>query len=209
MSGKKHVKWTPALDDVLRLLFPTYQSWHVAEIMGMSVGTINSRAFCLGIKKDPKYLAETRKITNDELRGMGKMHRFPKGHVPMNKGQKMSNEVKTRIRHTFFKKGSKPHNTQQVGYTRKNAEGYTEVKLADRVFVGLHRLLWEQHNGPIPKGMAVIFADGDKSNFDLENLVCVSRGDLAILNKNKKYGKDIAETALLLSKLKNIISNKN
>jgi hypothetical protein len=56
--------------------------------------------------------------------------------------------------------------------------------------------------------MAVIFADGDKTNFAPENLVCVSRGDLAILNRNKKYGREIAENVLLLSKLKNHIINK-
>ena len=209
MSGKKHVKWTPALDDVLRLLFPTYQSWHVAEIMGMSVGSVNSRAFILGIKKDAKYLAEIRLLSNMELYSTGKVYRFPKGHLPHNAGKTWSEEIKAKMRHTFYTKGHKPHNTQPVGHTRKNKLGYIDIKVSDGVFIGLHRYLWEQAHGPVPKGMAIIFADGDIANYDLENLVCVSRADLCLLNANKKYGKEIAESALYLSKIKKIISNKN
>lgn len=197
--------WTPALNDVLRLLYPTYQSWHVAEIMGMSIGTINSRAIVLGLKKDPEYLQFIKQYSITHLHN-GSAYRFPKGHVPQNKGKKMPPQVRAKVERTFFPKGNKPHNTKFDGYERVNSEGYTEVRLADRVFIGKHRLIWEQHNGTIPDGHIIIFADGDRTNFAIENLVCVSRGDHAILNKNKKYGREIAESALLLSKIKNIIS---
>ena len=199
--------WTPALDDVLRLLYPTYTSQHVADIMGLSIGKVNSRAIVLGLKKDAEYLAKIQNYTI-RLLNNGKPHRFPKGHVPQNKGKAMPPETRKKVERTFFKKGQKPHNTKHDGYERVNVYGYTEVRMADRVFVGKHRLIWEQHNGTIPAGMAVIFADGDKTNFEPDNLVCVSRGDLAILNRNKKYGREIAENVLLLSKLKNHIINK-
>lgn len=41
-------------------------------------------------------------------------------------------------------------------------------------FVLKHRFLWETANGPIPKGHKVIFADGDKTNITLDNLIMVS-----------------------------------
>ena len=38
-----------------------------------------------------------------------------------------------------------------------------------------HLAVWEEVNGPIPKGYTLIFADGNPHNFDLENLVLVPR----------------------------------
>ena len=35
-----------------------------------------------------------------------------------------------------------------------------------------HSLLWEQHHGrKVPKGHIVMFADGDRRNFDINNLM--------------------------------------
>lgn len=194
--------WTPAMDNQLRELFPVNASQKVADIMGISLSSVNMRAHFLGLKKDIKHIAHVREYTVLNL-GNGAQYRFSKGHEPFNKGKKMRPATRRKIQSTFFKKGQKPHNTKWDGYERVNADGYTEVRIADRVFIGKHRLLWEQHHGQVPKGMCVIFADGDKTNFNLENLVCVSRGELVTLNKNKKYGPEIAETALLLSKIKN------
>ena len=199
--------WTPALDDVLRLLYPTYTSQHVADIMGMSIGTINSRAIVLRLKKDAEHLANIQTYTMRMLNN-GAPHRFKKGHVSHNKGKSMPAETRAKIERTFFSKGHKPHNTKYDGYERINSEGYTEVRMAERVFIGKHRLIWKQHYGRIPEGHIIIFADGDKQNFAIENLVCVSRGDHAILNKNKKYGTEIAQNVLLLCKLKNQLINK-
>lgn len=198
-----YTNWTPRLDMVMYLLFPTYPTEHVAEIMGMSVCSINGRANLLNLKKDPKYLQEIKECTNRSLHEHGIAYRFPKGHVPQNKGKKMPPELRAKVESTFFKKGQKPHNTKFDGYERINSEGYTEVRMAERVFVPKHRLIWKQHYGRIPEGHIIIFADGDRRNFAIENLVCVSRGDHAILNKNKKYGPEIAQNALLLSKLRN------
>lgn len=36
----------------------------------------------------------------------------------------------------------------------------------------------------MPKGHAVIFGDGNRRNFELDNLILVSRAQLAILNKH-------------------------
>jgi hypothetical protein len=81
--------------------------------------------------------------------------------------------------------------------------GYTKVKVRDtpRVWKYKHILIWEKAFGKIPKGHAVMFADKDRSNLRLENLLLVSRRELGVMNlrhlvtKNKdltKIGKSIA-----------------
>lgn len=48
-----------------------------------------------------------------------------------------------------------------------------------------HVLIWEQANGRhIPPKTAIIFADGDKRNFDPDNLVAVPRRTLLVINRH-------------------------
>lgn len=58
------------------------------------------------------------------------------------------------------------------------------IKIAPHKWVQLHNHIWEQANGPIPKGHVLIFGDGDFLNTDLDNLVLVTRKQLLILNSN-------------------------
>ena len=38
-----------------------------------------------------------------------------------------------------------------------------------------HRLVWEQHRGPVPKGWVVHFLNGDTNDLRLENLAALPR----------------------------------
>lgn len=121
----------------------------------------------------------------------GRTGRFPKGHVPVNKGKK--GHSYPGMENTQFKKGHLPHNWWPVGKERITRDGYTEVKVAEPNKWKLkHRLIWEDANGPIPKGCVIIFLDGDKANCSLENLVMISQRQNAVLNK-KKLRHDTAE----------------
>ncbi|WP_436702547.1 HNH endonuclease signature motif containing protein [Bacillus cereus] len=51
-------------------------------------------------------------------------------------------------------------------------------------------MLWEEENGPIPKGYVIIFGDGNRRNFQQDNLILVSKSQLAILNKNQLIQND-------------------
>lgn len=120
---------------------------------------------------------------------------FQKGSVPFNKGKTGFNYGKE----TAFKKGHRPATYRPVGSERVNRDGYTEVKVADpNVWKLKHRWVWEQHNGPVPKGYALIFADGDKSNIAVDNLIMVSRAQLVRLNQNGliQDNKELTETAI-------------
>jgi len=68
----------------------------------------------------------------------------------------------------------------------KNDRGYICIKLADtgkhhKAWRKKHIWLWEQANGKVPKNHCIIFLDGDKSNFDLSNLYCLSKRALGYM----------------------------
>lgn len=143
---------------------------------------------------------------------------YQKGHPPGNKGKHLEEyvtdpervkDIRRRIQPTQFKKGHRPANELPVGSIVINSYGY---KIRKRQMEGtlwerwefLHRAVWEEHNGPIPKGMAVTFLDSDKLNCDISNLVLVSKGENAALTR-KHYrfqDPDLTEAGLNTIRLK-------
>jgi hypothetical protein len=115
-------------------------------------------------------------------------YRFKPGHIPANKGI-----------------GCKPLGTERIAHG-----GYTEVKIAEpNVWKPKHIMLWEKAYGPVLKGHVVIFLDGGKSNISLDNLLMVSRAELALMNAHHlitpdkdltKAGKTIADLKMLIRK---------
>jgi hypothetical protein len=87
-------------------------------------------------------------------------------------------------RKTEFKKGHLPINHKPVGSERVNVYGYVEVKVAEpNKWRQKHHVVWEQAHGPIPPNHVILFADGNGQNIELDNLVLISRRQLAVLNK--------------------------
>lgn len=134
---------------------------------------------------------------------------FRKGSIPWNRGIKGYMGANK----TSFKKGNIPPNYKQVGSERLTKDGYIEVKVEDPNKWELkHRLIYKEHHGEIPKGHNVIFADRDKRNFDIDNLILVSKAQMLILNRNEliyndkeltKTGVNIANVMLKLSEIEN------
>lgn len=117
----------------------------------------------------------------------GKATRFQKGQIPPNKGVKGTHLSPA----TEFKKGNIPANHRPVGSERVSVDGYTEVKVADpNKWRMKHVIAWETVNGPVPKGHVVIFADGNRGNIEIENLLLVTRGQLAVMNRMKGGNKN-------------------
>lgn len=122
----------------------------------------------------------------------GLRSRFTKGHDTWNKGKPKS---WVGGEETQFKKGHIPVNYRPVGSERVSVDGYIEIKVADPNKWRLkHQVVWEEHNGDIPKGYVVIFGDSDKSNLDINNLILISRAQLARLNQNGLIQNDIELT---------------
>lgn len=92
-----------------------------------------------------------------------------------------------------------------MGSTRVDKNGYKLIKIAEpNKWALYHRRLYEEKHGEkLKKNEAIIFADGDKSNFDLDNLVKVSRANLLYLNNNKLIFDDpeLTKTGVNVSKV--------
>jgi hypothetical protein len=113
---------------------------------------------------------------------------FKPGHTPFNKGLK---GLDMGGKETQFKKGHRPLNYKPIGTERVNGDDYVDIKIADpNKWRAKHLLVWEKENGSVPKGHVVIFGDGNRRNFDINNLLLVSRGQLAIMNRNNLIQKD-------------------
>lgn len=151
--------------------------------------------------------------------------RFTKGQKPWNKGRPqrewMGEEAIERTKETRFKKGQLPHNAREIGEERVTKDGYVQVHVRQRKkeklndqWVLKQRLVWEQvHGMPVPEGCKIIFCDGDKTNFDPENLLCVERKTLVRMNQMRGAGKvdwcdrATAEATAQIGRLSNAIGD--
>ena len=94
---------------------------------------------------------------------------------------------------------------EPVGSERES-KGYIVIKIAEpNVWIEKHRYIYESKYGKIPKGYKVIFADKNKRNFDIENLVLVSNSEALILNTNNLIYEDaeLTKTGVLIAKVIN------
>lgn len=113
---------------------------------------------------------------------------FEKGQKPPNKGRK--GYAPPGCEQTWFRKGREPHNTKFLGHRRVSKDGYVEVSVDQpnphtgysRRYVQEHRWRWEKANGPVPEGHCLKCMDGDKTNTEPENWVCIPRALLPRLN---------------------------
>lgn len=135
----------------------------------------------------------------------GRNTSFKKGQSPWNKGMK---GLDIGGKETQFKKGQRPVNYRPIGSEMIDKEGYTRIKISDhgtypQRWKLKHRILWENINGPIPEGHALIFADGDKRNIDLDNLILVSRQQLARINQHSLISSDaeLTKTGVILAEI--------
>lgn len=129
--------------------------------------------------------------------------KFRKGQTPHNKGKKMPKEVYEKVKHTIFAKGNVPPNHRPVGSERISKDGYIEVKVAEPNKWRLkQRVVYEEAKGKIPEGCPMIFLDGNKRNFDIDNLRCITRSELLYLNCNGlNNSNEITETGILMARL--------
>lgn len=105
--------------------------------------------------------------------------RLKKGNIPPNKGKSMSEELREKVKSTWFPKGMNPHNTKADGEItiRRDTTGklYKYIRIKKAKWELLHRYLWKQHYGEIPKEMIVSFKDRNSMNCVIENLELITR----------------------------------
>lgn len=179
--------WRCVDEALLRTLYPDMSTAQVAHRLGRSLSAVYNHARMLGLRKSETYLASPAACRLRRGDHVGAAYRFPKGHVPHNKGQRMpynANSAKTQ-----FKKGGVPPNVKYLGHERVNVDGYVEISIAEtnphtgyeRRYVLKHKHLWEQLHGPVPAGHCLKCL-GDRLNTDPSNWELIPRALLPFLN---------------------------
>jgi len=134
--------------------------------------------------------------------------RFMKGSVPYNKGKHTGGGPA----HTLFQKGHIPYNTYlPVGSEVIDSDGYRKIKVADpNKWKFVHRLIWENANGPIPAGHALIFADGDRRNISLDNLLLITKAQLVRMNQQRLItnNAELTKTGVVIADIINRIGSR-
>lgn len=174
--------WSAADEWVLRYWYPHVSTEEAAAIAGHTVAQAYRKARQLGLRKSKRYLASPAACRLRRGDQVGAAYRFPKGHVPANKGLRRPGWSAGRMCETQFKKGQLPHTWKPIGSERINADGYRDRKVSDtgyppRDWKGVHVLLWEEHLGPVLPGHCVCFKNGDKTDIRCDNLALLSRAE--------------------------------
>jgi hypothetical protein len=196
-------KYSQELIDKICAEYPHTYTKELAEKYGISVKKIHNIVNNRQVKKTPEHIEKMLQMTNNNLLESGKVHRFQKGQTSWNKGKYMRVSEKTE-----FKMGHMPHNYRPVGSERVTKDGYLERKIADpKTWKGVHLILWEEVNGPIPARHKVIFVDNNKQNVVIDNLLLVTFEEAMRRNSIHRYPKEIVKTIKTISKLKKTIRN--
>lgn len=206
---KPRVPLTPAQEQAIRTRYPHERTDTIAMDIGLNVHQVYRKATLLGLTKTAEYLASPEAGRLRRGSDVGAQFRFPKGHVPANKGKK--GIVYPGTEATQFKKGSKPHTWKPVGTIRYSKEGYLQVKLTDtgitrKDYVCVHHLVWELHGGTHPAKHHVSFKDGNKSHITLDNLELVSFADMMKRNTIHNMPEELKEVVQLQGALKRRIT---
>jgi len=179
-------RWTAQQTATLRQLYPDLPSAEIAAQLGIDTKQVYYKAHKMGLKKSALFYATRDAGRLDGVRGQ----------------------------QTRFTKGQRPHTWLPIGTERVSAEGYLERKITDtgctrRDYVAVHRIIWLDAGRDIPPGHALVFKDGNKRNFDLDNLELVTRQELMRRNSyHNNYPKEVGEIIQLRGALVRKINNR-
>lgn len=217
--GGRH-QWTAAEDALLRRRYPDEQAAAIARDMGFRVSQVHQRAAKLGLHKSEAFKESDRsgRIARGRQHPNMIAHRFPKGHVPANKGLRRPGWAPGRMGETQFKKGQLSGRAREVvqpiGAERLNKDGILQRKVNNdlpfqRRWKAVHTIVWEAARGPVPRGHVVVFRDHNRRNFDLANLELVSWQENMRRNSyHNRYPKEVARLIQLKGALNRKINRK-
>lgn len=140
---------------------------------------------------------------------------FRKGQIPPNKGVKMSNEVREKVKHTWFPKGNNPGNAVPDWEERirkdKLGRSYIMIKIpGQRKLCHKQVWVWEKTTGKkLQKGQNIIFKDGNSLNVEFINLECLTDKELMLKNTIHQYPDELKIAIRRLSKIKKHLRNES
>lgn len=118
--------------------------------------------------------------------------------------------VKSLRRYYGIVKGRRKYEPYPALTERTDRRGYVKIKNIAGKWVYKHTYLYEQAYGGVPEGYVVIFLDGKKNNFYLENLAVITRDEQLKLSKQGLRFNNalLTHTGINLIKLKNKIKTR-
>lgn len=176
------IKWTEEMIEYVRGIYPHYTNKEIAEMLKERYGIVVKPKNLCNLHQKYKF---DDKLVNASY--------FKNGHDAWNKGKSisLSKETRKKLEPTWFKKGRTPANARPIGSTRLDKDGYLVKKVNKTKWKFYQRYLYEQaHNIKLDKNDVVIFADGNTRNFDVDNLVRVTREELLYLNQEGLISSD-------------------
>ncbi len=205
--------WDAEDDARVRRLYPDTPTAALARKLRRSPLSVYQRAQMLGVKKSARFLATAAsgRIRREDHRG--RLAWFSKGHATWNKGCVRPGWHRGRMKETQFKKGELAGAAQAkwvpVGTVVADPDGYIKVKISDHRdrpsrfnWKFAHVLIWEEAHGPVKKGHAIVFKNGDKFDIRLGNLEQLTREQLMLRNSVHNLPKPLVRTIQLLGALR-------
>ena len=194
--------WTPAEVAILIGLYPDTLAEDIAARLGISVRRIYQKAKHLGLKKSVAFKQSQASGKMRTGNNRGGATRFKPGQKPWNTGMK-GYVAGGRSPEFHFKPGHRGgralKNYKPIGAERISKDGYLERKINEgmpfqRRWRAVHLIEWEAIHGPLPKGHALVFRNGDKTDIRLDNLELVTRAELMRRNSyHTNYPKEVGE----------------
>lgn len=197
--------WSEPDRQYVRDHFASNPTADVARAIGRTSSQVSQCAARLGLRKSEAYLASPASCRLRAGISASPSTQFRKGMQPWNAGKKGYDPggrcSGTQFKHGFVG-GAAAANYQQIGTERVSKDGILYRKVADtgarrERWKPVHAAVWEESNGRIPCGHIVVFRDGDRSNFRVENLELISRAENMRRNTVHQWGKEIASLCQL------------
>ena len=198
---KYYIKYSPEIEQFIRDNVNGVQSSELTRMVNEAFGTSYKVSQIQGFKKNRKIVSN---VDTKFVEGS------PNVRSQFKKGDHISPA-------TEFKKGHIPDNYCEVGSIRVRkgvgrSSAQTYIKLTDthnprKDWQLYNRYVWEQANGPIPKGKCIVYLDGNPENCSLDNLMCVSRAAITYINKRhlKQGDPELMRTQYITAMLNNEI----
>lgn len=202
-------RWSSKEDALLRERYADTRLADLAAHFDCAPHVVHTRARALGLKKPLEWIARrAHEVSSDPHHG-GRRTQFQPGQLSPHKGTRRPGYSigRGRMQETTFKKGEPPHNIVPIGTEAIRAGGYVWVKVRNDLrparlnWLPKARVVYAAAHGAIPDGHMVEFRDGNRRNFALANLECVSKAEHQRRHSIHNYPPEIVSVTLLRARV--------